>query len=239
MRFRLVWSTLAAVCVACSALSAREWHAVEIGYSTLGAGRLVELLKVSREFCIATATLSTWAELFCHEGDRCVISDVRVGGSHDDSPFGSVIPCWTKNACVFHGIGYEEGDVFADKCLPMKCQNHKTVVQLPGVSSSCNDTFTVVPGVGCVYLHPERMTWCDPRSVCRDYGGQLVLPAEFHAFSQRLSRDDVVWIGVRGREWTDRKEEEDVIDDDYDFENNQIAKSSLDGPFELICEIKI
>ncbi|XP_063604054.1 uncharacterized protein LOC134779739 [Penaeus indicus] len=239
MRFHTVWSLITPALFAsrCSAIPAEWWYSVKIANSTLSTGRLVELVKLSKESCVALATLSTWCDLFCYQDGRCLISEVKVAGSQDDSSLGPTFPCWTKHACLFHGVGYEEDDTFVDRCLPFKCQSHNVIVQLPAVSSSCNESFTVVPGVGCVYLHPHKMTWCDPRAVCRDYGGQFVPPEDFHAFSQRLAHDDVAWIGVRGRQWTDCDVADESREDEYDFWYEQAPDSSLDGPFELICEI--
>ncbi|XP_027226682.2 uncharacterized protein [Penaeus vannamei] len=241
MKFPAEWSliALAALALPCSALSAKWWHAVKIGVdSTRGNGRLVEFLKVGKETCVAMATLTTWSDLFCYQDGRCLISEVKVAGDRDDSAYGPAVPCWTKHACLFQGVGYNEGETFVDKCLPFRCQNHSAVLQLPAVSSSCNDTFTVVPGVGCVNRQPHEMTWCDPRAVCRDYGGQLVSPEDFLAFGQRLARDDIVWIGIRGRKWADRAEIPDSLEGgDDSLEDGD--DSSPDGPFELICEIKI
>ncbi|XP_069970844.1 uncharacterized protein [Penaeus vannamei] len=77
------------------------WHAASISYAEPNntVGQFAESEPVPFLACSSSANSAPWAELFCHVGERCLLSDNVVQGRyHDPSATVGETQCWTKHA---------------------------------------------------------------------------------------------------------------------------------------------
>lgn len=76
------------------------WHAASISYAEPNntVGQFAESEPVPFLACSSSANSAPWAELFCHVGERCLLSDNVVQGRyHDPSATVGETQCWTKH----------------------------------------------------------------------------------------------------------------------------------------------
>ncbi|XP_047491532.1 uncharacterized protein LOC125040829 [Penaeus chinensis] len=196
----VLWSALGTV----SGMIA--WYPTSVNDTTLAAAKSTVVSDIQDLTCAIKATQTPWCEVFCFEGSRCSLYNVTVAGYHDDSAVAPATPCYTRNSCVFNGIGYQHDEDFVGDCTPMKCWEQTAISTSPPGPPSCVAPFTAVPNVGCVYYHNLTMTWCDARLYCKDLGADLPVPTNVTAlnvwatsYGERME----VWIGIRSRTWLD------------------------------------